>query len=283
MRAALFLGLATAFSCPLSCFSNAFSPQPKLKIDTQQSFDHYLELAETRNEIELKKGYPFFWIDSLGEEENRQAYAALKSGEIKLTKLSMPDGHTKIRCPNGIIHHWAGVTYIPGARLDDVLAVLRDYDHQDVYYAPDVERSKLESRDGDHFRVFLRFRRRKVITVVLNTEHDIHYFRDSAERAHSRSSAFHIAEVEDPGEKAEREKTPGGDSGFLWRMETWWRMEERDRGVYIQSEVLSLTRDIPIGLGWLIEPFVNGIPRETLTFTLKATRTAVTGKRKPTN
>ena len=165
--------------------------------------------------------------------------------------------------------------FIPGAKLDDALAVLEDYDKHSVYYAPDVERSKIESRNGDHFRVFLRFRRHKVITVVLDTEHDIHYSRDGPERAHSRSSALRIAEVESPGKPGEREKPPGQDGGFLWRMETWWRMEERDGGVYVQSEVVSLTRDIPVVLRWMIEPFVTSIPRETLTATLVATRKAV--------
>src|SRR5262249_50290822 len=107
------------------------------------------------------------------------------------------------------------------------------------------------------------------------TQHDVHYLKDSVNRAHSRSSAMRIAEVENPGKKHEREKEPGDDGGFLWGMETWWRMEERDGGVYVQSEVVSLTRDIPAGLGWLIGPFVTSIPKETLTFTLEATKKAV--------
>jgi len=45
--------------------------------------------------------------------------------------------------------------------------------------------------------------------------------------------------------------------------------------VYVQSEAASLTRDIPTGLGWLVSPFVTGIPKETLVFTLEATRRAV--------
>jgi hypothetical protein len=52
-------------------------------------------------------------------------------------------------------------------------------------------------------------------------------------------------------------------------------MEERDGGVYVQNEAVTLTRDIPTGLGWLIEPFVTGIPQETLKLTLEATRKAV--------
>ena len=158
--------------------------------------------------------------------------------------------------------------------------VLKDYDRHSVYYAPDVERSKIESRDADHYRIFLRFRRHKVITVVLNTEHDVQYYRDGPERAHSRSSAVRVAEVENAGKSDEREKPPGDDGGFLWRMETWWRMEERDGGVYVQSEAASLTRKIPTGLGWMIGPFVTSIPRESLTFTLEATRRAVESREK---
>src|SRR5438094_6525140 len=180
-----------------------------------------------------------------------------------------------LACPVGIIHHWTGVMFIAKAKLDEVLRMLEDYNKHSVYYGPDVERSKIESREGDHFRVFLRFRRHKVITVVLNTEHEVQYFHDAPRKAHSRSSAVRIAEVENAGKRDEREKTPGDGDGFLWRMETWWRMEEKDGGVYVQSEVASLTRDIPKGLGWMIRPFVTDIPKESLTFTLEATRKAV--------
>ena len=257
-------------------FSPAGEPAAtQLKKDTAHAFDRYVELTEFRNAAELKRGTGLLWIDDLPEAERISAYAALKRGEVKLQKLETRDKDQAIHCPGGLIHHWTGVIFIPGAKLDDVLAVLEDYDHHAEYYVPDVERSKMESRDGDHFKVFLRFRRHKVISVVLNTEHDVHYFRDGPGQAHSRSSAVRIAEVENAGKDDEREKTPGDDDGFLWRMETWWRMEQRDGGVYVQSEVASLTRDIPTGLGWLIRPFVTGIPKETLTFTLDATRKAV--------
>ena len=174
-----------------------------------------------------------------------------------------------------MIHHWEGLVFIPGARLEDVLRLLEDYDHHAEYYAPDVARSRIDARDDDHFRVFLRFRRQKVITVVLNTEHEITYYRDTTFRAHSRSSATHVAEVENPGKSNEREKPREEDNGFLWGMETWWRMEEKDNGVYLQSEVVSLSRDIPAGLGWMIGPFVTAVPKESLLFTLEATKKAV--------
>jgi hypothetical protein len=255
--------------------SAAEPPAVKLKEETSSAFEHYVRLTEARNGEELKRGSVLLWIDALPETERAAAIAELKRGAVKTQKLETREAGEPIRCPGGMIHHWVGVIFIPGANLEDVLGVLQDYDRHSVYYAPDVDRSKVESRDGDHFRVFLRFRRHKVITVVLNTEHDVQYYRDSPERAHSRSSAMRIAEVENAGRNDEREKTPEDDGGFLWRMETWWRMEERDGGVYVQSEVASLTRNIPTGLGWLIGPFVTSIPKESLTFTLEATRKAV--------
>ncbi|MGH9643421.1 MAG: hypothetical protein ACRD3Q_13480 [Terriglobales bacterium] len=250
----------------------------KLSPETSASFDRYVRLTDERNESELKRGSALLWIDSLPAKQRAAAYATLRRGEVQIHQLSTLKNGNPIDCPGGTIHHWVGVVLIPGAKLDDVLGILQDYDHQSIYYAPDVERSKIESRDGDHFSVFLRFRRHKVITVVLDTEHDVHYFRDAPGRAHSRSSAVRIAEVENPGKSNERELEPGDDGGYLWRTETWWRMEERDGGVYVQSEVVSLTRDIPTGLGWLIGPFVTSIPKETLAFTLDATRKAVESK-----
>ncbi len=267
---------AMVLQLPAADLARAGEPEPaKLKSHTREAFGRYVKLTEARNEEELKRGTNLLWIDGLPPEQRAEAYTALKRGEVKMQKLELLENGKPISCPEGIIHHWTGVVFIPGATLDDVLGTLEDYDKHSVYYAPDVEQSRIESRAGDHFRVFLRFRRHKIITVVLNTEHDIDYFHDAPRQAHSRSSAVRIAEVENPGKNDEREKTPGDDGGFLWRMETWWRMEERDGGVYVQSEVASLTRDIPVLLRWMIEPFVTSVPRETLTATLVATRKAV--------
>ncbi len=279
-RVIAFLLVALALHQMSAPVARAGEPAlPKLKTETQGAFERYVKLAEARNDGELKRGTDLLWVDGLPEEQRAEAYAALKRGEVKMQKLEILDNAKSLPCPGGMIHHWTGVVFIPGAKLEDVLGVLEDYDRHSLYYAPDVERSKIESREGDHFRVFLRFRRHKVITVVLNTEHEVQYFRDAPGKAHSRSSAVRIAEVENAGKSEEREKTPGDDDGFMWRMETWWRMEERDGGVYVQSEVASLTRDIPTGLGWMIKPFVTGIPKESLTFTLEATRKAVEAHR----
>jgi hypothetical protein len=275
-RSFVLLLAALAVSAPgLPAGVNNAPEPPKLKSATAEAFDRYVRLTDARNDAELGHGSSLLRVDDLADAQRREAHAELKGGRVWIQRLQTRDGGAIIHCPDGMIHHWVGLVFVPGAKVQDVLAVLEDYDRHAVYYAPDVERSKTESRDSDHFRAFLRFRRHKVITVVLNTEHDVRYFHDSDTRAHSRSSAVRIAEVENPGKSDEREKAPGDDDGFLWRMETWWRMIEGDGGVYVQSEVVSLTRDIPTGLGWLIAPFVTSVPKESLTFTLQATRNAV--------
>jgi hypothetical protein len=251
----------------------------QLARDTQAAFDTYIALTDVQNDSELRAGTQLLWIDRLAPAERDAAYAALRQGEVRMSRLETRDSGSALPCPGGLIHHWVGAIFIPDVTVDDVLRILQDYDHQSTYYAPDVERSKLESRDGQHFQAFLRFRRKKGITVVLNTEHDVRYFRDSPTQAHSRSSATRIAQVENPGTPQERQKPPGDDDGFLWKMETWWRMRGADGGVFVQSEVVSLTRAIPVGLGWLVGPFVTSIPKETLAFTLEATRKAVVQKK----
>lgn len=245
-----------------------------LRAPALEAFGKYVLKTDAENAASLKQGL-FLWIDSLPDKDRLEAISRLKSGEVEMRRLSVNASGGNVDVPGGMIHDWEGIVFIPGVKLDEILRILQDYDHQASYYAPDVEKSRIDSRNGNEFRVFLRFRRQKVVTVVLDTEHVVTYYRDSATRAHSRSSAVRIAQVDDPGGPDEKEKQPGEDDGYLWRMETWWRMEERDGGVYVQNEVVTLTRDIPTGLAWLIEPFITNIPKETLQLTLQATRTAV--------
>lgn len=257
----------------------ALAGVPALREATLRGYRDYVAKTEARNGEGLSKG-PFLWIDELPEPARTRAYEKLKQGGVEMRRLGKDDEEGVEKIPGGMIHDWEGMVFIPDAKLDQVVGVLQDYNKHAQYYAPDVEAAKIESREGDHFRVYMRFRRKKVVTVVLNTEQDVRYSRDSPTREHSRSSAVRIREVANPGTKEEKEKSPEEENGFLWQMETWWRMEERDGGVYVQNEAVTLTRDIPAGLGWLIGPFVTGIPKETLEFTMNATRAAVQRQRK---
>jgi hypothetical protein len=168
-----------------------------------------------------------------------------------------------------------GVVFIPGANLTQTLGLLQGYDEHSRIYAARVLRSKLIQHNDDDFMVFLRLRETKIVTVVLDTEYGVHYVRLDSTRAYSRSYSTRVAEVDGAGQLGELEKPIGDDSGFLWRLNSYWRFWERDGGVYVQLEAISLTRDIPDGLGWLIRPFVTSLPSESLVFTLNRTREAL--------
>jgi len=106
----------------------------------------------------------------------------------------------------------------------------------------------------------------------VNSEHLARFSQPRAGRAHSQIVSTRVQEVQDAGTSSERELPVGNDGGYLWRINSYWRFLERDGGVYVQCESVSLSRDIPFGLGWVVGPFVTSIPRESLTFTLETTR-----------
>jgi len=176
-------------------------------------------------------------------------------------------GGTPADLPGGMIHDWFGTTFLPGATLAQVLATVQDYDHLAPHYQPEVQDSRLLSRHADDFQIFMRLRKHKVITVILDTESHVHYGRLDPQHWFSASRSTRIDEV------------GGGDHGFLWRLNTYWRFVQVADGVIIQCEAISLTRDIPTGLGWMVGPFVTSIPRESLEFTLMSTRKAVEDRR----
>ena len=202
----------------------------------------------------------------------REALEVVRRKELSIERPVTRDNGREIDVPGGMIHHWVGTAFVPSASIDEALALLQNYDAHQRIYAPAIGASKLYSRDGDRFRFFLRFVTKKVITVVLNSEHEATYRRRAADRAEAWVHSTRIAEVENAGEPTEREKAVGHDEGYLWRLNTYWRLLARDGGLYIQLESVSLSRSIPAGFGWLVGPFVTSIPRESLTFTLETTR-----------
>jgi hypothetical protein len=64
----------------------------------------------------------------------------------------------------------------------------------------------------------------------------------------------------------------------LWQLNSYWTFQQLDGGTYVECEAISLTRDIPRGLGWLIRPIIRDLPRESLIATLEGTRAAVTSQ-----
>ncbi len=244
----------------------------EMKRETSHAFDEYVKMAEAAMDRDIAAGV---WLraDALAATRRSDAYAKLRSGDLLIDRAQ---GNEPVKAPGGgLIHDWIATEFIPGATLEQTFAVVHDYDHLEKYYAPDVVRSKLVSSKDDELTLYMRLRRKKVVTVVLDTDYFVRYFRPDPNHFYSRSHSIRISEVENAGKRDERDLPNGDGHGFLWRMDSYWHFVQADGGVYVECRVISLTRDIPTGLGWMIGPFIESIPRESLKFTMDATRTAV--------
>ena len=247
----------------------------ELQPHTVAAFDRYVKASEARTAARPE----FLWVDGLPAAQRQSRIAELRGGTLLIERLTTLDNRREIEIPDGLVHHWMGTVFAPGATVNQAVALLQDYNRHAEVYRPAVVQSRVLDRQGERFQVFLRFSMTKVITVVVNSQHDAQFIREAPDRARSRIYSTRISQVEEAGTANERELPVGEDGGYLWRLNTYWRFLERDGGTYVQCESISLTRGIPFGFGWMIKPFVTSIPRESLEFTLNTTRTTLSTPR----
>lgn len=248
------------------------SAAAELSKRTLAAWERYVDAAERRIASELESDEGFLVQDFLVPEERAALRRELVAGGIVTRKLeaSSVDGRP-IDVPKGMVHHWMGSVFLPDANIEELLSWLKDYDAHHRYF-DEVESSRIVSRDRDDFEVFLRLRRKKVVTVHYNTEHAVRYRRHDAGRFSSRSVATRIAELDRAGTAFEREKPPGRDRGFLWRLNSYWRFREAWGGVVVELESVSLSRGVPPGLRWLVGSYLDSVPRESIEATLRPIR-----------
>lgn len=174
-----------------------------------------------------------------------------------------------------LIHDWLGAVFVPGARVEDALSVLRDVNRYPQIYSGDILEARLLSSSGDRRRVLFRVLKKKVITVVLETEYEVEDRLLGPGKAQVWSRSVRVSEVKDAGKPTELVKPPDTGWGFLWRLHSYWHLEERDGGLLMELRTISLTRDVPAALAWIIQPMVSSLPREALAGTLVKTKAAV--------
>jgi len=237
----------------------------ELKPRTANAFQHYEELTEARMRGELANSEQFLFIDTLPQNQKVEEISRLKAGQVYIRSLSTKEDGKKIEIPEGLPHHWLAIAFLPGARLEQVLQVAQDYGHHGELFKPDLQRTELLCRDGEHFRVYYRLYRHSIVTVSYNTEFEADYTQSDALHNYSFMKAARIAEVRNAGEKEEREYPVGNDHGYLWRLNFYTRYMQVDDGVYVQIEMLSLSRTVPGIIAWMVNPYLKSIPREYLT------------------
>ena len=246
----------------------------ELKPDTAAAFDRYVHAMEARMDEDTGRDQ-FLVVDRLPDARRTEAYEQLKNGQVYIEAMSAREGDRPIKAPSGLIHHWAGVIFIPKATFDEVEAVMRDYDcHEDIY-KPQIRKSKLIERNGDESKVYFQFFNRSIVTVILNADFDVRDTQFGSGRFQTVTRSTRIAEVENVDSPNEHERPVGNDHGYMWRLFSYWRIEEKDGGVYVQNESVSLTRTVPALLAFIVNPLVKSIPRSVLIHLLTDTRNAV--------
>ncbi len=195
----------------------------------------------------------------------------LASGDIQVEPVN---GGTW-QVPGALLHHWRGTAFVPNATPAEMLAVLRDFSHFPKHYAPEIVSARALTDDGEIAKLAVRFREQKVLTVVIDGEYKVETRLSGYDRGYSISRSSHFWQVDNPGTAQERRRTEGQDDGFLWRLNSYWSFTRVHGGLQMECEAVSLTRDVPPGLGWLVTPVIADLPREELAFTLRATRNAL--------
>jgi len=244
-----------------------------LQAKTIRDFAKYVNAVETRRAKDITSNAPFLDIDRHSPQEVAQTMAALRRGEVIVTRgAAERDGSSnEIAVDGGLINHWRGTVFVPKVKLDHLLRVLQE-PQTDQHQQEDVLSSRVLARDGDTQKVYLRLRRTKFVTVVYDTEYDVEYKKLGTDRAYSNSISTKVVEIENAGTKSERALPEGNDHGYMWRLNSYWRYQQLDDGVLVEVESLTLSRDLPSIIGPLIRPIVNSTARESMSRTLASVR-----------
>jgi hypothetical protein len=244
----------------------------ELKQETIEAFDHYVRDTEARMDAELRPGGPFLWVDSLAQTRRQRLYDLLRRGQLEIRQEKTEEEGKLIQIPDGLIHHWTGVAFVPGVSLERALSLLQDYDNHCRTYDPEIRRSKLLDHTDNTFKIYLQFYKESPRRVSFNTEFQVHYTRIDGTHMISHAASTRIAELEHPEQPDGPEFPVGEGHGYLWRLSNYWRLEEKDGGVYMQVESIALSRPVPVMFTWFVNPLIRRVSRQTLANLLYATR-----------
>lgn len=235
----------------------AFAEQPTPA--SLNAFNAYAVSVETRLARQHRTAESFLPLSNA---------AQLRAGQITVENLTPAAG---AKLPGALLHDWRGTAFVAGANTEDFENLLQSVNEYPRLFAPQVAAARTLSVVGDHRQIWMRVRQRHVVTVRMDTTYDVHYGRLDAQHGFSLSRSTNISELDSSGHPV----SPAETHGFLWRMNTYWTYEQQDGGLYIQVESISLTRSVPTGLGWLVGPYVESVPRESIEFTLRSACSAL--------
>jgi hypothetical protein len=243
---------------PLLCGAILIISSPHLfaqpSVTAVAAFNTYARTVESRLAQQHSSANIFLALPS-----DPASRAHLRSGQLIIEQITTP------AIPDALLHHWRATAFVPNASPADFEHLLQNFSAYPSIFAPQIVSSTVISHTPTGTLVRLRTRQHHVLTVVLDTTCDVTFAALDPAHGYSTSRCTRIDQI-----------SPSGDDGFLYRLNTYWTYEQRDGGLYLQIESLSLTRSIPHGLAWAVKPYLESIPRESLIFTLTSARNALT-------
>jgi hypothetical protein len=239
-----------------------------LKPETIAAWDAYLQAANEKMQARLQPGAHFLWLD---EEPGRAAKIRTKGPYIAPAVKEIPR-----KVPSGLIHDWLGVGFVPNAKIEDILKIVRDYDRYKDIYRPGVIDSAFRRTDGMQDFYFMRLANRSVVAkTALDAEGVSSYTRVDDTHWYGVSNTTEIREIDKFGTEEQRTLPPDVGTGLIWRLSSITRLEERDGGVYAELEAIALSRDIPAALRLFVTPIVRRVSRDSLATSLHQTKVAI--------
>jgi hypothetical protein len=231
-------------------------------------------VAQSKAELKQEVCNPdhFLWIDRQAAGIER-----VRAGEV-LAQHAQRGAFVPV--PSGIIHHWIGTVFIQNARAADTLAALQDYDSYSQIYDPAVIDSKLLSRGPGEFTYRLKFVQKGFgVKTGLLAQFRSRYVQLDSSSGYSVTEATQLSELENAGTPDERSLPFNEAHGYVEKAFTIVRYRESEGGVYVEVETLTLSRDIPSAVRWMVSPLVQKFSRQVMTATLDSLRNRVADKR----
>ncbi len=239
-----------------------------LRSETVAAWNKYLQTANVTLQDRVRPGGAFLWTF-----ENGQRVAKVRGGEIVVAPAP---GQNPRSVPGGLIHHWIGAAFVPNVRLDDMLAVTRAYDRYQEFYRPSVIKSKLIASNGADDKFSMQIMNKALfLKTALDADYQATNVRLDDRRFYTISRTTRVQEIEELGQRAEHRIPEGEGGGYIWKLYSVARFEQRDGGVYVELEAVALSRDIPAMLHFLVEPIVRRVSRNSLLTSLQQTEQAV--------
>ena len=233
-----------------------------------KAWDAYLQSAQAQMKERLQGGKPFLWAQ---EEQCRMA--SLREGRV-VVEPATPTGRVEVN--GAIIHHWIGAVFVPGITADRVAEILDEYDRYHEFYKPTVVSSKLIASEGSK-RVFsMRWEKRSVVVHhAIDADYDAWYWPSGPDRWWSIARTTRVQEIENFGHPDEHLRPIGTGAGYIWRLCSITRLLQLNHGTVVEVEAIALSRDVPAGLTWFVNPIVSRMSRNALVMTLEQTRQAL--------